>query len=456
MTMLLTKKKIKRKGKEIEAITFEVEKLERAKEALETKDANTLLEHFERKIEAHAPIERPLVAHGFHSFLYSMYRAYAEHRPFVLSPDMIWLLICQGFAQHVNFSKGKDKDLFPFLLEKKQLTYQTQEIILGKSDSPWHKSTQGFVEQIGDHIGKELIDVLRADFSTTGIAERVASEITIMDALKSYFEYIVVYCVCGIPEITLEGTREDWLSIKNKLDYLRKFNLDDWINPLQGILDEFVETAEGKVKPVFWMNMFKVHTSDSYGAPKNIDGWIRYFYPYDRKGNKLDMRKLQKLSIDDIFKELPKELACVDFKYLVIDMNGTTIAEYDMEYWAGFIGADQDEDSLALRPEIGWFVAHQPVSQSETQDENSSAFMDGKKYYNLTKFPDEVFNVKEWYELYLNFKGKVDIPKKIRKLNVHYLHINGDITENELDHWRSFFKGTKCSVHINGSKISKE
>lgn len=31
-----------------------------------------------------------------------MYQAYADHRPFVLSPDMIWLLISQGFARHIN------------------------------------------------------------------------------------------------------------------------------------------------------------------------------------------------------------------------------------------------------------------------------------------------------------------------------------------------------------------
>ena len=28
--------------------------------------------------------------------------AYAEHRPIVLSPDIMWILICNGFSQHVN------------------------------------------------------------------------------------------------------------------------------------------------------------------------------------------------------------------------------------------------------------------------------------------------------------------------------------------------------------------
>lgn len=45
---------------------------------------------------------KQLVNFGPHSFLQGMYRAYAEHYPFVLSPDMIWLLISQGFATHVD------------------------------------------------------------------------------------------------------------------------------------------------------------------------------------------------------------------------------------------------------------------------------------------------------------------------------------------------------------------
>ena len=38
-----------------------------------------------------------LVNYNYNSFFYGMYQAYANHRPFVLSPDMIWLLINQGF-----------------------------------------------------------------------------------------------------------------------------------------------------------------------------------------------------------------------------------------------------------------------------------------------------------------------------------------------------------------------
>ena len=37
-----------------------------------------------------------------HPLVTALHLAYAEHRPVRLSPDMIWLLICQGVAQHVR------------------------------------------------------------------------------------------------------------------------------------------------------------------------------------------------------------------------------------------------------------------------------------------------------------------------------------------------------------------
>lgn len=44
---------------------------------------------FPYNILAERPMPDSLVTYGYHSFFNGMYRAYADHRPFVLSPDMI-------------------------------------------------------------------------------------------------------------------------------------------------------------------------------------------------------------------------------------------------------------------------------------------------------------------------------------------------------------------------------
>ena len=51
-----------------------------------------------------------------------------------------------------------------------------------------------------------------ASFSTTGAVEQVANGIVLMSAMKSYFAYRG-RTLCGIPEVTLEGTVDDWTNI---------------------------------------------------------------------------------------------------------------------------------------------------------------------------------------------------------------------------------------------------
>jgi hypothetical protein len=46
------------------------------------------------------------------NFFEVVYAAYAGHRPLVLSPDMIWLQITQGFASHVDKNAEKLRYLF--------------------------------------------------------------------------------------------------------------------------------------------------------------------------------------------------------------------------------------------------------------------------------------------------------------------------------------------------------
>ncbi len=37
-----------------------------------------------------------------HGLVHAVYLAFSQHRPLVLTPDVIWITLAQGFAQHVN------------------------------------------------------------------------------------------------------------------------------------------------------------------------------------------------------------------------------------------------------------------------------------------------------------------------------------------------------------------
>ena len=192
-----------------------------------------------------------LVNYNYNSFFYGMYQAYANHRPFVLSPDMIWLLINQGFARHVNANQESMRDLFVDFSGKQSLIVKANKKLEDPTLS-WEEIFPQFTNQISNHTGSNLVETLTCNFSTTTSLEKVASEITIMEAMKPYFEFIVMYIVCGIPEITLEGTPEDWEKVLDKARRLKEYKLEWWISELEPLLEEFVKASKGEVNKDFW------------------------------------------------------------------------------------------------------------------------------------------------------------------------------------------------------------
>lgn len=169
-----------------------------------------------------------------------------------------------------------------------------------------------------------------------------------METMKPYFEFIVMYIVCGIPEITLEGTPEDWEKVLDKARRLKEYKLEWWISELEPLLEEFVKTSKGEVNKDFWRNMFKYHSQKKYGAPDIIDGWIVKFFPYDKNGRRNNLKQLEGGN------SLPDEIVKVDLKYL--EVRNDTIIETPLELWSGFIGLQQNKDNFALRPQISWMI----------------------------------------------------------------------------------------------------
>ncbi|RYZ47433.1 MAG: DUF4419 domain-containing protein [Sphingobacteriales bacterium] len=103
-------------------LTFAVEKLERPKALLDELPADTVVKRISPLALAHSEMSGRMVDQGAHPFFNGMYQAYADHRPFELSPDMIWLLICQGFAHHVNNNAEALRSMFVDFEGKEQLT----------------------------------------------------------------------------------------------------------------------------------------------------------------------------------------------------------------------------------------------------------------------------------------------------------------------------------------------
>ena len=194
-------------------------------------------------------------------FFTGMVRAFADHRPITLSPDVIWMLISQAFSHDVNANPEKFRDKFVDFDGKMDLVVQA-EYPLYHPDFDWTAIVDGFAEEIDANTKNDVARLITADFSTTGTIERMASEIVLMETTKFFFEFIIMYAGCGFPSITLTGTVEDWQAIADKTERLRELGAGSWASDLKPILKQFVQAAQGNPDRAFWQDIVMKDTPD--------------------------------------------------------------------------------------------------------------------------------------------------------------------------------------------------
>ena len=290
------------------------------------------------------------------SFAKGLMSAFANHWPVTLSPDAIWLLISQSFADYVNKYPEKVGKLIVDHDGMMKLTALTSQDLMQESSLQlWEEVLDQFTKQIADNTKNGLAQVLDASFSTTGPTERLVSRMTLMSAVKPYFNYEVIYLVCGIPDITLTGTPDDWRQVRQKAASLRGYGIDWWIDELDPILEQFIKASEGQADTGFWQDMVMKkrpgqirYASCDGSETSEFDGWFLKFYPYDQKGRTPSQVKYNH--------PLRPEIVCVPFKYKVINPELNFEMEYDLELWGGIVGVLQNPKDCSITPQIGWML----------------------------------------------------------------------------------------------------
>ncbi len=369
-------------------------------------------------------------------FFYSLVRAYAEHRPFVLSPDMIWQLIGFEFSEYVNNHSEEMRSLLVAHEGVNDLKIMTEEDILDDKNANWSDLFDKFSAAIAENTKGDIAQLMTSDFSTTGSAERIASQITLMESLKSYFHHIAGRLSCGIPYITLKGTPDDWRKVAEKVQGLEKYNMGWWTKELKPIIAELVKTAEGKPSSKFWKDIVMQDRPDrlrgggcSMDKPTDLDGWMVKLFP-DMKNGKI-RATIPQSQMQGV------ELSKVPFKYQLIDRETMqVIEETDIMLYAGFIGIIIDEATGALEPKIGW-IARKIDEDAETlarfkssSISFSSISLNGSG--NKIKTVPEVLKRESHYQrLQLTFEDKVVIPEWMDSIQIDDFTIEGYMTDAE-------------------------
>ncbi|MCC5654481.1 DUF4419 domain-containing protein [Nostoc sp. XA013] len=344
---------------------------------------------------------------GIHSLALAVHTAFSEHRPLLLTPDIIWITLSQGFAQHINNHAETLRSRLVNYQGKQQLIVETRQI--PSHPQHWSQAVQEWALHIRDYVGAELYQLLECNFSTTTPITHTASHVVMMNAFQKYFDY-VMYCVCGIPEITLLGTVEDWQTISDRVQVIAEYDLDWWTARLMPICREFVETASGRPSLLFWRCIYK--PEPVYGV-ELITGWLADLFPYITHSVtkapsvknpvlEIDRCELPNASLSEqlFFKQiahgispecLPLGLSQTPFQLITPDGQ-----EHSLELLAGFIGVHQDSLEQTLQPEIGWAVRE--------RNNNFAQLLDKIQQQHITQAPID------WSEFYQNASDAV--PKE--------------------------------------------
>ncbi|MER7282494.1 DUF4419 domain-containing protein [Dactylosporangium sp. NPDC000244] len=344
-------------------MTFAVDDVTPAAEPLPTRPAGGLFP--DALAFGGDPARAVLEPDGVHPLLGAVARAFAEHRPLVLSPDAVWLTIAQGVAQHIRLHA---EELRPRLVRhegRKRLTI-TVDGELPRDADGWADLTESFGKLLAAEVDDELF---ACDFSTSTDVERTAGRIVLLDAYSPYFA-LWVTTVCGIPSLTLDGTVEDWRRIRARIDAVAGFGLEQWCRSLAPIADEFVRAAAGTPDADFWRRIY--NPADAYGGDK-ITGWITRFYPYltgartDRPNPMLELPIGEPRDVtptpDGVYwgPGISSDSVPATLSRVIVNVNDQSSGDnYAVALHAGLIGVAQDPDG-ALRPIAGWYVAPAPV-----------------------------------------------------------------------------------------------
>jgi hypothetical protein len=284
--------------------------------------------------------------------------AFKDHYPLVLTPDIIWITIAQGFAEHINNHAEEFRPQFVSHQGKKDLRIQIDR--LPSQPGHWAEAVQEWGLMIRDEVGAELYRTVECNFTTTTPTTQTVSHIVLMDAFRQYFDYSM-QGICGIPDITILGTVEDWQSIYQRVEAIAQYDLTWWTDRLLPICAEFIQAAAGKPTLEFWQGICKPYYA--YG-PARITGWITDLFPYVEGSviqsqpqltpNPLLAIAWTERTADDGIPSsaFPLGLSQVLFKLI------TRTSEQALELIAGFVGVNQHARWGALKPELGWAVVN--------------------------------------------------------------------------------------------------
>lgn len=225
--------------------------------------------------------EKTKVSVESNGFVHSITNAYNYHQNIQLRPDDVWIAIMTQFSLYVEANSEELRDIFVSHVGEKEIVV-SQTAILDSAD--YGQLASDMALELEKHIkDPALREWIIPAFTTTDNNDKIVGSVIMMATLKKYFGYGFQLC-CGLPEVTLLGTPEDWKEICDRAEKLRNYGktCSSWVELLAPVLLEFYKTSKGEYDVDFWNKV--CHYSGGGSGPTFLSGWITAFCVFGDKG----------------------------------------------------------------------------------------------------------------------------------------------------------------------------
>ncbi|KAG8853550.1 hypothetical protein FRB91_004760 [Serendipita sp. 411] len=300
--------------------------------------------------------------------------AYNEHHHLSIRPDDVWMAIIASFGLYVNGH--------PDELQEKFVPFQRKKLVkIAVDNDAWASNyswiTRTFRKLMTSHLKDPGMEGwILPGFSTTTRVDVACASIIMMGSLKTYFTYEMMP-LCGVPTVTLEGTKDDYVNLLQRLDKLQEFGEETyyWVEMLRPIIRRFASAFDGDPDISFWNHM--CHRTHQGCGDEYYTGWISAFCPFDAKGKwqllpPADSERFGQLSIDGVnYSALATDkiswgFSQMDFKVLqqdhqtivtfVAGLMGMKVSNGPSQVPDSALGLTQGCPNTAVSPHPAWFI----------------------------------------------------------------------------------------------------
>ncbi|KID97195.1 hypothetical protein MAJ_06805, partial [Metarhizium majus ARSEF 297] len=217
------------------------------------------------------------------SFVRGAIVAWAQHQSLVLRPDVIWFEILAQLNFYMTKHAEEIRHLFVNFQGKKEIVVE---------ETSWTNVIAAFATEIQERVKTNwLLGWIAPGFSTSTRNDNMTATVLMMGLMQHYFEFTGAV-ICGIPSVTLLGTKLDWVQLYKKLDRLADFGAEpaQFAHNLKPILSRFVQTWDEPNSPAvksFWNQIVRANKVFLCGAGPtefDISGWITGFMHWREDG----------------------------------------------------------------------------------------------------------------------------------------------------------------------------